>query len=64
MVGFLAGGARPALLASSAYEGFLRGMREAGYVEGKDFVMEWRSAEGRFDLFPALAAELVQSTFQ
>jgi putative ABC transport system substrate-binding protein len=58
-VGFLAGGSRPASLESSAYAGFVRGMHELGYVEGKDFAMEWRFAEGRYDLFPVLAAELV-----
>ena len=35
-------------------------MRELGYVEGKDFAMEWRFAEGRYDLFSPLAAELVR----
>jgi putative ABC transport system substrate-binding protein len=59
-VGFLAGGSRPASWESSAYAGFLRGMRELGHVEGKDFTIEWRFAEGRYDLFPALAAELVR----
>lgn len=59
-VGFLAGGARPVPLDSSPYAGFTRGMRELGYVEGKDFTMEWRFAEGRTGLFPGLAAELVR----
>ena len=59
-VGFLAGGSRPAVLATSIYGGFLRGMREIGLVEGKDFSMEWRFAEGRFELLPDLAAELVR----
>jgi putative tryptophan/tyrosine transport system substrate-binding protein len=36
-------------------------MRELGHVEGKDFVIEWRFAEGRPELFPKLAAELVQA---
>jgi putative tryptophan/tyrosine transport system substrate-binding protein len=59
-IGFLAGGSRPTLLDSSVYAGFLRGMRELGYVDGKDFEMEWRFAEGRYDLFSTLAAELVR----
>jgi len=46
-IGFLAGGTRPVQLESSVYAGFLRGMREFGYVERQDFVMEWRFAEGR-----------------
>ena len=59
-VGFLAGASRPAYLGPSVYGGFTQGMREHGYVEGTDFIIEWRFAEGRFDLFPALAAELVR----
>jgi len=35
-------------------------MRELGYGEGRDFVMEWRFAEGRFELFQSLAGELVR----
>jgi putative ABC transport system substrate-binding protein len=45
----------------STYGGFLRGMRELVYAEGRDLVIEWRLAEGRFELFPDLAAELVRS---
>jgi putative ABC transport system substrate-binding protein len=60
-VGLLAGASRPASLSTSVYGGFLCGMRELKYVEGVDFVMEWRFAEGRFELFPALATELIQS---
>jgi putative ABC transport system substrate-binding protein len=60
-IGFLAGGARPSQLGASVYGAFLGGMREHGYVEGRDFAMEWRFAEARFELFPELAAELVRS---
>jgi putative ABC transport system substrate-binding protein len=42
------------------YEGFLQGMRQLGYLEGKDFVVEWRFAEGEYQRFPGLAAELVR----
>ena len=35
-------------------------MRELGYVEGKDFVIEWRSAEGQYGRLSDVAAELVR----
>ena len=38
---------------------FKEGLRELGYVEGKNFVIEWRSAEGKYERLPTLAAELV-----
>jgi putative ABC transport system substrate-binding protein len=39
---------------------FRLGLRERGYVEGERFVIEYRSADGRDERFPILAAELVQ----
>ena len=43
-----------------SYGPFRQKMRELGYVEGKNLVIEWRSAEGKSDRLAALAAELVQ----
>src|SRR5499433_3665079 len=41
-------------------EAFWQGLRELGYVEGKNIVIEYRYAEGVADRFPNLAAELVK----
>ena len=44
--------------ASSTTEAFRRGLRDLGYVEGRDIVIEYRDAEGKSERLPALAAEL------
>ena len=40
-------------------EAFRRGLRDLGYVEGRNVVIEYRDPEGKLERFPALAAELV-----
>jgi putative ABC transport system substrate-binding protein len=41
-------------------EAFRRGLRELGYLEGKNIVIEHRSAEGKFDRLPGLMSEIVR----
>src|SRR5262245_11613614 len=40
-------------------EAFLQGLRDLGYVEGRNLVIEYRDAEGKLERLPTLAAELV-----
>jgi len=54
-IGFLCAMSGP----SPHTEGFLRGLRELGYVEGKNIAIEYRFTKGRIDPFRDLAAELV-----
>jgi putative tryptophan/tyrosine transport system substrate-binding protein len=57
-IGFLIGASAPSI--SALVKAFRQGLRELGYVEGKNIVIEWRSAEGKFDRLPDLASELVR----
>jgi len=45
---------------SARTEALRQGLRELGYAEGKDIIVEWRYAEGRLDRQRELAAELVR----
>ena len=44
---------------SGLYAAFIKGMRELGHIEGNDFMVEWRSAEERYERYPELIAELI-----
>jgi putative tryptophan/tyrosine transport system substrate-binding protein len=57
-IGFLSATSPSAIAAR--VEAFRRGLRELGYVEGKNIVIEWRYAEGKLDRLSELAAELVR----
>ena len=57
-IGYLAGITAEAQ--SARIEAFRQGLRELGYVEGKNIVIESRYAEGKSDRLPTLAAELVR----
>ena len=45
---------------SKEAQAFRRGLRDAGYGEGRDVVIEWQSISGDYARAPALAADLVQ----
>ena len=57
-IGYLSGSSLAAL--ATRIEAFRQGLRDLGYVEGKNIVIEWRDANGNFDRLRELAAELVR----
>ena len=57
-IGFLAALSLSAV--SARIEAFRQGLRELGYVEGKNIVIEWRHHGGKLNRLPALADELVR----
>ncbi len=60
-IGYLGG---VSLSANTArHEAFRQGLRDLHYVEGKNIVIDWRSADGKLERLPALAAEMVRLTF-
>jgi putative ABC transport system substrate-binding protein len=59
-IGFCYSGSRQSASETGRYDAFMQGMRELGYAEGKDIVIEARFADGKFERLPDLAAELVK----
>ena len=60
LIGFVTGQVKPAVWEGSVFFQFEQGMRELGYVEGRDFTIEWRFADGDYSLFPKFAMEFAQ----
>src|SRR5215470_16837201 len=58
VIGFLNGGSPDAYTPFVA--AFRRGLREAGYIEGQNAMIEYRWADGRYERLPALVAELIR----
>ena len=57
-IGFLSAASSSAI--SARVEAFRQGLRELGYADGKNILIEWRFAEGKSDRLASLAAELVR----
>src|SRR6516162_9321592 len=57
-IGFLAND--PAIPTQPAGQAFLDGLRESGFIEGKNIIIERRFAEGRLDRYADLVAELIR----
>src|SRR5215210_1911153 len=49
-----------ATLNAANFDALRQGLRQLGYIEGQNLVIEYRSADGRAERFPDLAAELVR----
>jgi len=60
-IGFFYFGSRQSSLDTGRYHAFVQGMRELGYVEGRNVSIEVRFGDGKIDGLPGLAAELVRS---
>ena len=58
-IGYIRSGSGP-LTTSPAYMGLRKGLRELGYVEGQNLVIEHRSANRKRERYPVIAAELVR----
>ena len=59
-VGFLSPSSLSDLRTLRYFQAFRQGLRELGYVEGQNIAIESRWAEGKYNLLPGLAAELVR----
>ncbi len=59
-VGILIPESAPTAEALGLFDAFRQGLKETGWVEGQNIAFEYRSADGKEDVLPKIAAELVQ----
>jgi putative tryptophan/tyrosine transport system substrate-binding protein len=59
VIGFLGGGGATTFVAAYLLPAFRQGLKDMGYVEGRNLAIEYRWAETQYDRLPALAADLV-----
>ena len=60
LVGYLAGAAPASVMRSTTALAFVNGLREQGYIEGRDLDIAYKFADGFLDRLPALAEQLVK----
>lgn len=64
-IGFLSPLSRSTASSPDAnYDAFMRGMRDLGYIEGKNLVVEWRFADGNYKRLPGLVNELLRTNVE
>ena len=59
-IGYVSGSGDPSNPGGLSFDAFRQGLRDRGYIEGKNILVEHRYAEGNMDLIPTLVGELVQ----
>ena len=59
-IGYMMTGSRDPLVVRQGTDAFRQGLRDRGYAEGENIVIEYRSADGNIERFPSLAAELIR----
>ena len=60
-IGYLSANLKPTPQEPGVSGGLLKGLRDLGYVDGRDFHIDWKFTEGRYDQLDVLAADLVKS---
>ena len=59
-IGLITGLARPRSFSTSFLGGFTKGMLELGYVEDRDYIAEWRFADGQYESLPGFMADFIR----